>query len=453
VFERVVVEKLVEYMDLRSLFNSTQHGFRRGRSCLSQLLEHHQRIIEAFEEGNQSDVIYLDFAKAFDKVDHGVLLRKLRAMGVCGRLLAWIRAFLLDRRQVVSVEGVVSRESEVVSGVPQGTVLGPLLFLIHISDIDNDVQSACVSSFADDTRLMKVVKSNEDALLLQRDLHCVYEWAETNNMQFNGSKFDLLCYVPGRLGGIDGAYVASDGTPIERRESVRDLGVTVSCDGRFDDHVEAVAAKGRGHAGWMLRSFASRDRQLMLTLYRATLLPLMEYCCQLWSPVSLGMIRKLEGVQRTFTYRIAGMQGRNYWERLDDLGLYSLERRRDRYTIIYVWKIINDLVPNMEDERVRVIAASRGRLGRMCRIPALNNRALASAQTMKEASFAVRGPRLFNCLPKDLRDARCSLDRFKAALDRFLRGVPDLPSLPHYPQVAVGNSVSEQLVALRVGRV
>lgn len=451
VFERVVVRKLVDYMESRTLFNNTQHGFRRGRSCLSQLIEHYQRIVEALEDGVQTDVVYLDFAKAFDKVDHGVLMRKLRGMGICGHLLAWIRAFLLDRRQVVAVEGVMSRESEVISGVPQGTVLGPLLFLVHISDIDQEIHYASVSSFADDTRLLKVVKNDNDARHMQRDLNSVYEWADTNNMEFNGTKFELLSYVPGQLPIVEGAYVASDDAVIGRKLQVRDLGVTVSSSGRFDLHIESVATKGRRQAGWLLRSFATRERMPMLVLYKAVLLPLMEYCCQLWSPTKLGMIRKLEAIQRTFTSKIAGLEGLNYWERLVELDLYSLERRRERYVVIYVWKIINGLVPNMEDERFRLVTSRSERRGRTCRVPALNNRALAYIQTLKEASFAVRGPRLFNCLPGDLRDAVCTQDTFKRKLDVFLRSVPDRPVLPNYPQVALSNTLPAQMAVLRAG--
>jgi hypothetical protein len=140
------------------------------------------------EEEAGVDVVYLDFAKAFDKVDHGVLFRKLRLLGVRGDLLAWIHSFLTERLQAVVVGGSRSSEVRVKSGVPQGTVLGPILFLIHIADIDVAVNHATASSFADDTRILMTITDRTDCERLQEDLSAIYDWALVNNMQFNGTK-------------------------------------------------------------------------------------------------------------------------------------------------------------------------------------------------------------------------------------------------------------------------
>ena len=134
--------------------NPNQHGFRSGRSCLSQLLEHHNKILEDLEKPNNVDVIYIDFAKAFDKVDHDILLNKLNKIGINGKIGVWIHNFLSNRQKCVAVNGTTSREAQVRSGVPQGSVLGPLLFLIHISDINYEIADSTVSCFADDTRIL-----------------------------------------------------------------------------------------------------------------------------------------------------------------------------------------------------------------------------------------------------------------------------------------------------------
>ena len=128
------------------LYNKGQHGFRKGRACISQLLEHHQLLVEYLEGNSMVDVVYLDFGKAFDTVDHGILLRRVRSIGVGGKVIQWLSSFLQNRKQSVAVEGHESSKSLVKSGVPQGTVLGPVLFLIHIMDIDEDVISAKVTS-------------------------------------------------------------------------------------------------------------------------------------------------------------------------------------------------------------------------------------------------------------------------------------------------------------------
>ena len=132
--------------------NPNQHGFRSGRSCLSQLLKHYDEITRQMEMGKDVDVIYLDFSKAFDKLDFIVTLQKLFNLGIVGKIFNWVQAFISGRKQCVYVEGKKSAMQTVISGVPQGSVVGPLLFLVMLRDIDENVFASIVSSFADDTR-------------------------------------------------------------------------------------------------------------------------------------------------------------------------------------------------------------------------------------------------------------------------------------------------------------
>ena len=143
------------------------------------------------ETGNNADVIYLDFSKAFDKVDFNLVLAKIKDIEINGKIINWIESFLKNRFQSVIVDGILSEPAPVISGVPQGSVLGPLIFLILIGDIDNDISNSSVRSFADDTRLIKSVISIEDTEALQEDLTTVYNWANVNNMKFNDIKFEL----------------------------------------------------------------------------------------------------------------------------------------------------------------------------------------------------------------------------------------------------------------------
>ena len=170
--------------------------------------------------------------------------------------------------------------------------------------------------------------------------------------------------------------------------------------------------------------------------------------CQLWSPRTLGLIRKVEGVQRLLTSKIQGCDQKNYWERLENLGLYSLERRRERYMIIYIWKLINGLVCDTAQSGQLIETYSHARRGILCRIPPLR-RARASVQTLKDNSFLVCGPKLFNCLPKDMREHQGSMQIFKSRLDSFLKEIPDKPSLPHYYQRAASNCIVDQLAQMR----
>ena len=446
VYERIVVKYLVDYLNDMNLFNPNQHGFRSGRSCLSQLLEHHQKILEILEGEGCVDSVYLDFSKAFDKVDYSILINKLRALGIAGQLLKWVHSFLTGRKQVVSIDGHTSSEGKVTSGVPQGSSLGPILFLIHIADIDDSLDHVFVSSFADDTRLMIGINKVEDTVKMQSDLNKTYMWAKENNMQFNTKKFEHLRYNhrSSLLTNLP-SYSSPDGKVIQQVEAVKDLGVTMENSGLFDKQIEKVCCKSKRLAGWVLRTFRSREAKVMLILFKALVLPHLEYSCQLWSPVTAGNIGKLEAVQRNFTSKIWGMENFNYWERLEKLNLYSLERRRERYIILYTFKIIQNLVPNFAANRFQISTSFSERRGRSCKIPSLNTSARGGIKTMVDASFAVRGPRLFNKLPKMLRNFEGSLETFKVKLDKFLKTVPDRPFLPNYPgQSSVSNSLLHQ---------
>ncbi len=442
IFERILVKQLTNYLSEHSLYNEGQHGFRSGRSCVSQLLQHRMNILRALEEGEGADVIYLDFSKAFDKVKHSILMKKLEHIGIRGNIHKWIENFFTERSQSVIVEGCQSKQSLVRSGVAQGSVIGPLLFLIYISDIDHTIQYCTTTSFADDTRLMGIIRSEEDYGRIREDLKTICSWAEANSMTFNSSKFELLRYRSYTNEIDNEQYTTPEGGVIVQKKQTRDLGVTVSDDACFDQQITDIVAKARKNMGWILRTFRTREETALVTLYKTLILPRVEYCCQLWSPMNIGQIRKLEAVQRTFTARIEGLTNKNYWERLKHLDMYSLERRRERYIVIYVWKIITKMVPNLEDEDA-IKTTTNSRKGKLCIIPRLA-RTRRSIQTLKEGSLAVHGPRLYNCLPQDLREHTGTLYSFKSGLDKYLRTVPDQPSLPHYYQTTQGNSLIHQ---------
>ena len=169
-FERVIKKKIMGHLIENNKLNKGQHGFVTGRSTQTQLLAHYNDIYETIMEGKRLDTIFLDFAKAFDKVDHEILLEKVRNHKIRGKLGKWIREFLKDRKFRVTANNCISEEADVVSGVPQGTVLAALLFLIMISDIDEKVKYCIVRSFADDTRINKKVNNSEDIELMQCDL-------------------------------------------------------------------------------------------------------------------------------------------------------------------------------------------------------------------------------------------------------------------------------------------
>ena len=435
IFERIIRNNMVNYLEENYLLSNKQHGFRKGRSCLTQLLSHYDTILRNLNSGDETDVIYLDFSKAFDKVDHGLLLKKLKHYGVGGKLLEWIREFLVNRKQIVTVNGVHSEPADVLSGVPQGTVLGPLLFLLYINDLEKVVSTSVVASFADDTRLLAPIREEGDTVLLQEDMNSVVTWSVENNMVLHEGKFEFLCYRNGSSKWLEEMpftdqylkYTTPAGITLCPQSSVRDLGVILSSDYHWRTHINQIAAGARQLASWALGVFRDRSAAVMLTIWKSLIRCKLEYCCPLWHPHRLEDVKTLENVQRFFTRHIAGMEGADYWERLKRLRLQSLQRRRERYITIHMWKLLHKLVPN----DLNVEFYHRERLGWRARIPVLFKRSRQSSSTIFDASFAVNGPKLWNLLPKSANSAT-TLDSFKVHLGAFLESVPDCPPTTGY---------------------
>ena len=245
VMERMLRKQIVGFLEINEKMDPNQHGSRGKRSCLSQLLEHHLEILDMLERGENVDLVYLDFAKAFDKCDINLLLHKTKALGITGKVGRWIHSFLIQRKQNIIVNGTKSKDSNVLSGVPQGTVLGPLLFLIYIADIGEKFTST-IKVYVDDTKLKKSIKTETDVEHLQEDLETLYTWAEENNMKFNGTKFQVL-----RLGNNsdlkdDTVYFTENmSNIIEQFETIKDLGVVMNDQATFKNHIEKALKKAR----------------------------------------------------------------------------------------------------------------------------------------------------------------------------------------------------------------
>ena len=440
VFERVIRKSLVNHMDMHQIIPNDQHGSRAMRSTLTQLLAHWDTILDGLEEGGGVDVVYLDFSKAFDKVEHRVLLHKLRESKVQGKVGVWLARFLdsASRKQAVVVDGRVSGLSPVISGVPQGTVLGPILFLLHISNIAREVSTlTTLKSYVDDTRVQRcILDSASDCMTLQNDLQSIYSWAEDVAMLFNGDKFEALRYWPDRAKKPDSPYLDPEGNPIIEKSHLRDLGVEIGNDCTFAAHIEKTVAAGNKLAGWALRSFTRRSKQVMLTIWKTIVQPKLDYCSVLWTPSDQGSILRLDSVFRHFTAQVAGLEDKDYWERLAELHVYSQERRRERYTIIFLWKIAQQLVKGYT-----VDFTHNPRRGRLAVVHPPASNAPAIVKRAREASLQVKGSKLFNLIPKELRSMTGTVEQFKAGLGRWFSCIPDQPTVSGRQRAAQINSL------------
>ena len=446
--ERIIRIYIIQYLEVNNAFPDSQHGFRPGRSTVSQLVEQYENILDALAKKHNIDIIMLDYAKAFDTINHSILLHKLKKFGISGKVGKWIANFLLNRNQKVAINGFQSKPSQVISGVPQGTILGPVLFLVYIADITDNITKSKVSSYADDSKVSKEIKTEQDGKDLQEDTNKLYKWTSNNLMEFNTTKFEVLKIGPNSDLKKNIKYSNPIGEEIPETDVTKDLGVYFNSSGDFSDHIKIKVSKAKQIAGYIMRTFLSRKPEILLILLRSLVLPIIDYSSIIWNPHTFQDIATLESVQRNYTSKLEGMSDMNYYQRLKSLKLYSSERRRDRYSILYIFKIIHGKVPNPG-----ICFKWSPRRGKVLTYPSVRCQP-SKAATLLYHSFTRRAPRLFNALPQSLRNlpANTPADLIKSRVDTFLQSVPDEPRISgHFPSnSACSNRVEDQIVTERL---
>merc|ERR1711909_145286 len=427
VFERIILTAIVKHLEDNSLLPEDQHAYIKGRSKLSQLLNHVEEAIRNWEDCKATDTIYLDFAKAFDKVDHDILCHKLRALGITGKVGVWIKEFLTGRYQRVSANGVLSDSARVVSGIPQGTVLGPILFIIMISDLCKDLLVSVASKYADDTKNTAKIGNTNDSVHFQKELNeKVYPWAPENNMCLNGDKFEHH-RIGNNLKMEKHSYTDPNGEIINEKEYIKDLGVYISSDLTWTRQINEVASKATSMSGWALRTFQTRKELPMITIWNSLVRPCLDYCSPVWSPrpSNFQEIDLLEKIQKNFTRQIDGMEGLDYAKRLKRLHIYSTQRRNERFKIINIYKIKENLVPNVSSKH-GLYFETEGRRGCICKIPIFPP--AGRARKARDNSFAYTACNLWNSLPRCVRDITGKdVMFFKNKFDKVLAHYPDVP--------------------------
>ena len=334
--ERLIKDHMVDFLVKHKLLNSSQHGFLKARSCLTNMLCFLEEITKWIDVGSPVDIIYVDFQKAFDKVPHQRLLPKLKAHGIGDSITDWIEQWLTDRRQRVVVDGEVSNWKSVLSGVPQGSVLGPILFLIYINDLDDSITSN-VLKFADDTKLFRKVNTDGDKQHLQNDLDRLVKWSEKWQMLLNFGK--CKCLHTGHR-NLNVNYKMGD-TVLGTTVKEKNLGVTISADMKVSEQCGIAASKGNQILGLIRRNITYKGKNLIIPLYKAIVRPHLEYCIQAWRPYRKKDIDTLERIQRRATKMIPELRDLSYEEHLKECGLTTLETRRLRGDQIEVFKILN----------------------------------------------------------------------------------------------------------------
>ena len=333
--ESIVRDQLVAHMETNDILSTKQHGFVTRRNCMTNLLICLESWTQLLESGHPLDIIYTDFAKAFDRVPHQRLLQKLKGVGIVGNTLNWIRAFLSNRNQRVRVDNEFSPWASMISGVPQGSVLGPTLFVLFINDMPEVCSNAC-QLFADDAKIFCGVKSSEDEEKLQKDLDRITEWSMKWQIPFNVGKCKSL-----HIGRNNQHHVYKmSNQDLEQVYEEKDLGVLIDAELKFHKQTSAAVKKANSILGLIKKSFLKLDTETMPLLYKTLVRPHLEYGNVVWGPFFKEDMKKVEKVQRRATKIIPELKEKTYEDRLHCLDLPSLMHRRRRGDMIYTYKIM-----------------------------------------------------------------------------------------------------------------
>jgi hypothetical protein len=356
VLERIIRSQLLDFVSRNSIIPQCQHGFLPKRSTVTNLIECLDDWTSNFDRNCSTDVIYLDYSKCFDKVCHNKLLFKLSKYGISGQAHKWIESFLMNREQHVKVNNAVSPPATVISGVPQGTVLGPLLFLCYSADLPNVVKHSKLSIYADDTKLYSAIHNMDDCLNLQEDLDMISNWANLWQMELNPEKTKLLTIGNCKF---KNNYVLN-GNVIERVQFMNDVGVIVQSDLKFTKHCANVVKK----AYFVIRNIFTAMKHHSYDFYRKMYIcyvrPILEYGSQVWSPILKGNIDKIEKVQKYCTRHIVSSADMPYFERLVFLNLESLEVRRLKSDLILFFKKYKNVTMINIENSYQFVYSARG---------------------------------------------------------------------------------------------
>ena len=383
-----------------------QHGFRSGRSCETQLLNTINDFSKNLDMGRQTDVVLLDFSKAFDRVPHHRLCYKLSRYGIRGNTLSWIKIFLSGRLQQVIINGHSSSYTKVISGVPQGTVLAPLLFLCYINDLPQNVISR-VKLYADDVLLYTTIHSKDDCLVLQEDLNRLQLWADTWQMSFNPEKCEII-----RIANIKHPIVHDytiQKKKIKVASSVKYLGVYIDDHLTWKDHINHVVNKANSARAFLQRNINSCPTSVKDACYKSMIRPIAEYAATIWCPHTQSSIYNLERIQRKAARFVCNNYQRysSVTAMMRQLNWPTLEQRRYEAKAIMMYKILNDLVQVNHSDLVYNSSVTRGHSLRLLH--------LLTRVDVYSYSFFPSTIRIWNKLPEDIVISP-SLDLFKLKL-------------------------------------
>ena len=418
VLEHILASNIVKHLDEQGLMYDLQHGFRERRSCETQLIMLIEDLARNASAGRQTDIILLDFSKAFDKVNHSKLIWKLHQYGIRGHVLSWIRAFLGSRSQRVVIDGEESESIPVTSGVPQGSVLGPILFLVYINDLPDEVRSQ-VRLFADDTALYLTLESEDDSSTLQSDLDILSAWESRWDMEFNPSKCQVVHVTGSKLKKPIKTDYLLHGQVLEAVTCARYLGVDISSDLSWNFHVDRITGNANRTLGFIRRNIKTKMSRVRETAYNTLVRPQLEYASAVWDPHTDRRINQIEQIQK----RAARWTVRNFDRQasvtriIQELGWRTLAQRRADARLCLFYKVIHCLVAVPLPDHVQY----SNRISRYCH--SMTFRQVYTSKDYYKYSFFPLAIVQWNSLPESVATLH-SLDAFKAAVCKLQHSRP-----------------------------
>jgi len=339
ILEHIIYHSIMKHLNQNNILIENQHGFRSNHSCVTQLITLTENISSALDHRKQVDIILLDFSKAFDTVPHQRLLTKLKFYGINGSTFNWIQTWLTHRSQCVVLDSESSSPVPVLSGVPQGTVLGPLMFLLYINDIIKDIDSP-LRLFADDCLLYRVINSADDTRKLQEDLNKLSEWANTWQLRFNVSKCSVIRCTRSRTPFSHDYILNSHILTLSDQHAY--LGVILNKSLSWSPHINSIVTKASKTLNFLKRNLNRCSKQVKESAYLTMVRPQIEYASDVWDPHKIGDIVELEKVQRRAARWVMNDYGRfsSVTSMLNQLSWPTLETRRKSSRLQTLHKVI-----------------------------------------------------------------------------------------------------------------
>lgn len=408
ILESIIRDAIIKHMNDNNMFSPKQFGFLSKRSTVLQLIRVLDIWSEILEQGGSIDAIYMDFMKAFDKVPHRRLVYKIDKYGIKGNILGWIKDFLSERTQCVVLNNSISSQGKVTSGIPQGSVLGPILFVLYINDLPEVVDKlSFVFLFADDTKIFRKISSAADVEVLQSDINKLVEWSDKWLLRFHPDKC-IAMSLGKDVVDTDRKYYMND-TVLKESCCEKDIGVHVDNKLDFKKHITTCVNKANRILAMIFKTFDYMDEFIFKQLFKSLVRPHLEYAAPVWSPHNENLKKLIENVQKRATKRIPGFSDLSYPERLRRLNMPTLAYRRLRGDMIHVFKLQKGFFdPTLPEIFTQNKRSSKGHDQKIV--------TKRGTKDIRKYNFSVRAIEMWNSLSQECVDAE-SILQFEKALD------------------------------------